>query len=240
MKPSNTYHAILPDPTKFESLLTVAMEHLSSSSEQDALKNLEYIRKCLESPEKEKKLGHHVTCFFDISKNDGIVAENDTVELKLTQITWNSTNVVFAVEVLKNSVSINDKLGNGDLTHMTYACNKEAGGKAVDSGKFKTHSNQKLLDEPLIITGTVHELYVQNSNKVCGGEPPKQEQTKAKKQHSPKQLKQGKSPQKMYKELMSERNIAMTQLMMKTFMESIGNKNPSEAEIISYIENLYL
>jgi len=233
----STYLAWLPNPTVKDSLREMAIKKLKESIDPNVTdidptttNNLTYIEQCLGAPDQDKLLGHHVTLFFDKTKNTSIVKEGDLLEVSIKEVGWSPTNVVFVVDVVKDEETITSQLGNGNRTHMTYSCNKAKGGKPVDSGDFLKFTTRIMLDEPLAITGTVHELYTENSNRLHGGDPP---QRKKVQQKQPKPT--GKRPQQIYKELLEEKQIQMTPDLMKKFMAHFKDKNPSEEDIIAYI-----
>jgi hypothetical protein len=228
-----TYWALLPNSK--EQLIDTALYNLKIFPfDPNAKDNFDYIHSCLEL-DHSKLIAHHVTLFFNKNKNKDIVKEDDVLYVEFKTLGWSPTNVVFFGDVKRSpdEASINLLLENTDRTHLTFSCNKNQGGKAVDSGKIIPHIELK---EPIIISGVVHELYTENSNKVHGGDPPMVPEKKvSQKQKEPKTL----SPQQIFKTKLLEANIPVTPELMRDFSMHCQLHNPSNNEIDVYIENLH-
>lgn len=171
----STYIAFLPSEPDKSTFVDFVVNFLKTQPTAENILN--YIEKVkLERPlEFDKLICHHTTLYFT-NPNEANLTEGQKLTVHPFGIGWSDTHCVIFVNVKLDDNIINSTIENKDLSHITFACDKEKGGKPVDSRKV-------IISAPIddiIICGTVHELHKENSNKVADGplqKPQKKQQT---------------------------------------------------------------
>lgn len=228
-------------PSEKDIIIQIVLVELSKTKDTNpySQSHLDYINQCLSSETdigNSKLISHHSTLFFT-KKSGGVVSEGDIIYACIKSIGWNETNVVLFVDFKRNKdddVTMTDKFENNDLTHITFCCQKEKGGKAVNSRIV----NQMIkFDNNVIISGTVHQLYKENSEKVIGGIKP---ESKMKVKAKSKDFKEPTPHQIFLKKLIESKNPPKETIgsYMKQFTLYFQNKVPTLPEIDIYVELL--